>query len=205
MSMLLDDIVECKKLINGKKASLRIARRFPFSSALKRMSTISSLTIPDGILPNKEKLTGNTCFVAVKGAPEVLRDMFTDVPSFYDSTYKHFAMNGSRVIALGWKWISPPNTKSTKGHRHWSHEVARETVESQLFFAGFLIFHCPLKKDTADAIFELQESMHRVVMITGDNPLTACFVARKLTILRRPILILGCTEDGGISRLLYRF
>jgi cation-transporting ATPase 13A1 len=52
----------------------------------------------------------------------------------------------------------------------------REAVEQALRFAGFLVFECPLKSDTAQSIADLLSSSHRIVMITGDNPLTACQV-----------------------------
>lgn len=67
-----------------------IRRRFQFSSALKRMSTVSTLP-------------GGRGLVAVKGAPETLKTMLAHVPSDYDETYKWYTRRGSRVLALGMK------------------------------------------------------------------------------------------------------
>jgi cation-transporting ATPase 13A1 len=78
------------------KAQIHIKRRFQFSSALKRMSTVSSVTLPG----NSKKRT----LVAVKGAPETLKPMYTSTPSDYEATYKWFAQRGSRVLALGYRW-----------------------------------------------------------------------------------------------------
>lgn len=72
------------------KVTLTIRRRFQFSSALKRMSTIS--TLPGGKL-----------LAAVKGAPETIKTMLDVVPSYYDETYKGYTRQGSRVLALGIK------------------------------------------------------------------------------------------------------
>jgi cation-transporting ATPase 13A1 len=69
---------------------LLIRRRFQFSSALKRMSTVS-------VLP------GGKVLAAVKGAPETLKTMLSVIPEHYDDTYKWFTRNGSRVLALGMK------------------------------------------------------------------------------------------------------
>jgi manganese-transporting P-type ATPase len=69
---------------------LRIRRRFQFSSALKRMSTVSTL-------PNGQALA------AVKGAPETIKSMLSTVPEQYDTTYKWFTRRGSRVLALAIK------------------------------------------------------------------------------------------------------
>ena len=79
------------------RANVSIRRRFQFSSALKRMSTISYVT-PFGRDAKKHT------FVAVKGAPETLKAMYTSVPPSYETTYKWYAQRGSRVLALGYKW-----------------------------------------------------------------------------------------------------
>ena len=42
------------------------------------------------------------------------------------------------------------------------NKLARERVESGLTFAGFLVFHCPLKKDAVETIRMLADASHRV-------------------------------------------
>ena len=76
------------------RTALHIRRRFQFSSALKRMSTISST--PNG-----------TLVAAAKGAPETIKGMLAHVPAGYDDTYKWFTRRGSRVLALGVKNMEP--------------------------------------------------------------------------------------------------
>ena len=76
------------------RTQLVIRRRFQFSSALKRMSTISNLP-------------GGKTLVAVKGAPETIKGMLAVVPDHYDDTYKWFTRKGSRVLALGAKEMEP--------------------------------------------------------------------------------------------------
>lgn len=41
--------------------------------------------------------------VAVKGAPETIKDMLAHVPEWYDETFKWYTRRGSRVLALGTK------------------------------------------------------------------------------------------------------
>ena len=72
------------------RSVIHVRRRFQFSSALKRMSTIS--TLPTGKV-----------LVSVKGAPETIKTMLEVVPEHYDDTYKYFTRRGSRVLALAWK------------------------------------------------------------------------------------------------------
>jgi cation-transporting ATPase 13A1 len=51
----------------------------------------------------------------------------------------------------------------------------------------------------------LNESSHRVVMITGDNPLTAVHVAREVEIVDRDVVILDAPEsDDGGDKLVWR-
>lgn len=73
---------------------LHVRRRFQFSSALKRMSTIC--TVQKGPGSGKAR-------ISVKGAPETIKAMLSNVPSEYDETFKYFTRRGSRVLALAWK------------------------------------------------------------------------------------------------------
>ncbi|KAG6833024.1 hypothetical protein H0H87_012282 [Tephrocybe sp. NHM501043] len=154
---------------------ITIRRRFQFSSALKRMATISTLP-------------GGKTLVAVKGAPETIKTMLTSIPAHYDDTYKFYTRKGSRVLALGMKEMEPLGTDKI-------NKLPRETAEAALTFAGFLVFHCPLKPDAVEALKMLADSSHRCVMITGDNPLTAVHVARDVEIVDREALILDLREN----------
>ncbi|ODV65065.1 hypothetical protein HYPBUDRAFT_143950 [Hyphopichia burtonii NRRL Y-1933] len=168
------DTVE-RSLDSGKTEKIKILRRFQFSSALKRSSAITSINT----LPNKH-------FVAAKGAPETIRTMLVDAPENYEEIYKSFTKSGSRVLALAYKTLDT-GISVTK--------VKRNEIESKLNFAGFIVFHCPLKPDAVETIKMLNESSHRSVMITGDNPLTACHVAKEVAITTKDVLILDAPED----------
>lgn len=178
---------------SGALDVVQIKRRFQFSSALKRQSSIASVS-SNG---RKTKAT----FVGVKGAPETIRTMLVDVPAKYEETFKYFTRNGARVLALGYKYLSTEAELSQKR----INDMKREEVECNLHFAGFLVLQCPLKEDALKAVRMLNDSSHRVVMITGDNPLTACHVARQVEIVDREILILDAPEhDTGGKRLVWR-
>lgn len=162
--------VNDKDVIKKEKfGDIKIHRRYQFSSALKRSASIASY---------KGKY-----FAAVKGAPETIRERLVSVPENYDEIYKSFTRSGSRVLALASKQLQKMTTSNI-------NDMKRETVEQALSFDGFLIFHCPLKGDAIDTIKMLNESSHRSIMITGDNPLTAVHVAKEVAIVERETLIL---------------
>ncbi|KAF2668470.1 cation pump, Ca2+ pump [Microthyrium microscopicum] len=182
-----NDILTNKSGTTSDVQMVQIKRRFQFSSSLKRQSSVASVISNN---PKTNKKTKST-FVAVKGAPETIRNMLIDAPPKYEETFKHFTRNGGRVLALSYKFLSEENELG----QGKINDLKREDVEKDLHFAGFLVLQTPLKDDACKAVRMLNESSHRVVMITGDNPLTAVHVARQVEIVDREVLILDAPED----------
>ncbi|KAK3484887.1 cation-transporting ATPase 4 [Neurospora crassa] len=178
--------------------NVQVKRRFQFSSALKRQSSVATINATDS--KTGQKLRGT--FVGVKGAPETIMKMLVTVPKDYEETYKYFTRRGSRVLALAYKQLSTENELGASK----INDLKRENVEADLTFAGFLVLQCPLKEDAKQAVQMLNESSHRVVMITGDNPLTAVHVAREVEIVDREVLILDAPEHSvhGEEKLIWR-
>lgn len=172
-----NDVVVPKR---GKLKPLKIYQRFHFSSALKRMSVLAGHMMSS---------SSDVSYIgAVKGAPEMIMTMLKNVPENYKKTYIEYSRSGARVLALGIKEFGCLEPSAVR-------DIKREDVECDLTFAGFVIVSCPMKPDSKIVIKELIQSSHKVVMITGDNPLTACHVARELRFTRKQLLVLT-PSDG---------
>lgn len=154
----------------GGGDAVQIVQRHHFASHLKRMAVVVRL---------QEQF-----FAFVKGAPETIQERLIDVPPSYVPTYKKYTRQGSRVLALAFKSL-PDMTVSE------ARSLERDMVESGLTFAGFAVFNCPIRGDSAIVLTELKQSSHDLVMITGDQALTACHVAQQVHIISKPALILG--------------
>ena len=162
--------IKFKQATDGTKTSsgpgLQIVqlKKYMFSSALKRMSVLAQVN---------EQGSFSGARVLSKGAPEVLKKFLKTVPEGYDDFYLKYVKDGARVLTLAYKNVQKMNTAQIM-------EYSREEAESNLIFAGFIVAECPLKPDTSKVIGELKEASHEVKMITGDNALTAAFIAQQL-------------------------
>ncbi|KAF7840196.1 putative manganese-transporting ATPase PDR2 [Senna tora] len=159
----------------GNGNPVQIVQRHHFASYLKRMAVVVRI---------QEEF-----FAFVKGAPEIIQDRLVDIPPSYVETYKKYTRQGSRVLALAYKSL-PDMTVSE------ARNMERDIVESGLTFAGFVVFNCPIRSDSASVLSELKGSSHDLVMITGDQALTACHVASQVHIISKPTLILGPASNG---------
>ncbi|KAK3854496.1 hypothetical protein Pcinc_039026 [Petrolisthes cinctipes] len=164
----------------GKLPGLKIFHRFHFSSILKRMAVVCGYTMPGA---------ADTVYLAtVKGAPETIRSMLREVPKEYDSVYLKWSRRGARILALARKELGRLSHSQVR-------ELTREGLECDLEFAGFVVISCPLKRDSKDVVREILHSSHAAVMITGDNALTACHVARELKFTQRKVTLI--LQDRG--------
>lgn len=151
------------KQLNFKSA---LIRRFDFSSALQRMSTICK-----NEFDNKYK-------AFVKGSPEKISELCLphSLPPSFNDVMSSYTKEGYRVIALAYKEL--PDLTYRQAHR-----IEREAVESELTFLGLLVMENKLKPETIGVIQNLNECGVRTIMATGDNVLTAISVARQCAIL----------------------
>uniref|UniRef100_A0A8C2XQ63 ATPase cation transporting 13A2 n=1 Tax=Cyclopterus lumpus TaxID=8103 RepID=A0A8C2XQ63_CYCLU len=139
--------------------AVAIVRRFPFSSALQRMSVV---TVARG---------GHSALAFIKGSPEMVASLCRaeTVPAQFSSELGGFSSEGLRVLALGYKPVDG-NTDL--------RAIERWEVETDMRFLGLLIMKNLVKPESAKVINVLRLANLRSVMVTGDNILTAVNVAK---------------------------
>ncbi|GAA0909480.1 cation-transporting P-type ATPase [Streptomyces thermoalcalitolerans] len=201
---VLGDTTEGALLVAALKAGLDPAKEealtprvaeHPFDSARKLMSTVHR----DG---------DGTYFAYVKGAPlELLarcaavdrggtRTPLTDaVRARVAAAADGMAAQGLRVLAVARRRV--PGPRPPQGE-----------VESELTLLGFAGMYDPPRPEVRDAVDACRRAGIRIVMVTGDHPLTAEAVARRVGIVRRatPTVATGTQLDGldadGLDALL---
>ncbi|XP_014236851.1 cation-transporting ATPase 13A2 isoform X1 [Trichogramma pretiosum] len=153
-----------------------IVRQFPFTSSLQRMSVIT------------RTLGADHYDLYCKGSPEMILSLSKpeSVPHDFNSVLQEYTSEGYRVIALAYKSLKRlPYAKVQR--------ITRETAETELNFLGFVILENRLKPETMPVIAALNEAAIKVVMVTGDNMLTALSVARDCDIVKPGVPVIAVT------------
>jgi len=148
----------------------------PFDAARKCMTTFHDFSFLSQV-DQGEQLVSFT-----KGALDVLLEQAVNVLTFkglqkidtreFEEINEAMAADGMRVICLCMKtWASLPDP------------VAPEMAESGLTILGLAALHDPPRIEAKEAIALCREAGIRPVMVTGDHPLTAGAIARRLGLL----------------------
>ena len=82
---------------------------------------------------------------------------------------RSFAEQAYRVLAVAMRDVA-----------HQPEHIEVETIEEDLTFLGFVAMMDPPHREVPEAVAKCRRAGVRVVMITGDHPLTALAVARKI-------------------------
>ena len=159
------------------RPSLRRMGELPFDADRKRMSTLHWC---QGHL-----------IAFTKGAPESLLALCTHIRIHNDtkpmtcderehvlSQSRLFAEQAYRVLAIAMREVA-----------HQPEHIEVDTIERDLTLLGLVAMMDPPHREVPEAIMKCQRAGIRVVMVTGDHPLTALAVARKI----------GLVPDGATS------
>jgi len=183
-------VFESASVVANKKRNirLRIHHKYPFSSALKRMSVlVEAEAMSKQVLSSEQQnpSSAGEVFLFTKGAPEILAAMLVSIPPFYTATYMYHMSKGRRVIALACRRFGSNSQGDQAAVLLATARVtSRQELEKELHFVGFLVFDCDLKPDSKSVMKELRQAGHTVLMITGDSAFTAAEVGRKLAMTK---------------------
>ena len=155
-------------------------RKYQFESSLKRMTVLARVYSS----VNHNKFYNR---VLCKGAPEMIKTLLKDIPDKYDETYRKWAKEGYRILALAYV----DNDK-------FDYNTKREELEKDLIFCGFAIVETPLKPSVSKYITELIKAKYGVCIITGDHLLTTSKVSKDLKLGPDKFGLLKI-EDGKIK------
>ncbi len=138
---------------------------------------------------------GGKKFIFVKGAPEKVLEMCTQVgngealaPKDVLAVAGRLARDGLRVLAFAFK--AAPHELDDLTHRE---------VESGLVFAGLQGMIDPPRSEVIEAIEGCKRAGIRVVMITGDHADTALAIAKKIGINDEASTVITGREIEGMS------
>jgi calcium-translocating P-type ATPase len=179
----------------AREASRR--RHFHFDPVLKRMSTVDER---DGRL-----------WVDCKGAPEQVLPSCTRIlwPDGQERPLKAkemrgvkdaldaYTTGGLRVLGVADRRLEPGSAPPDR----------RELAERDLCFLGLVAMMDPPRPEVASAVARCHEARMRIIVITGDHPVTGAAIARKVGIGDRssPVLTgdqLERMSDAELERLL---
>ncbi|MCE1252426.1 MAG: cation-translocating P-type ATPase [Anaerolineae bacterium] len=158
----------------------------PFDSERKRMTTVHPFVATDNALALLKSAGASARFIAfTKGSVDGLLDISTHVWTDHhmetlDDAWRkriqdannRLAGNGMRVLGLAYQLRDNEKTNDTSA-----------PLEQNLTFVGLVGMIDPARAEVKDAVFTAKTAGIRPVMITGDHPLTAAYIARELGIM----------------------
>ena len=154
----------------------------PFSSAAKFAAVVTT----DRADP------GGRHLVMLKGAPEIIlarcatyifgreeRPIDDAFCEHFTHTYERFGAMGERVLGFAYAYAPPVSPQV------YAREPERIPA-SGCVFVGLISLVDPPRQGVAEAIAMCRGAGIKVTMVTGDHPLTAEAIARKVGIISRP-------------------
>ncbi|KAJ3212486.1 hypothetical protein HDU67_003777 [Dinochytrium kinnereticum] len=156
----------------------------PFSSETKTHLTVHRKAHSDGGLTMHvkgapEKVLNCCTTILLNGKPEPLTEMHK---TQFFQVYEKMAARGERVLAFAQLWL--PGRKFPDNFRFSVEKKNFPTTG--LTFVGLVSMEDPPKGGVREAIGKIREAGIKVVMITGDHPLTAAAIARRINLLTFP-------------------
>jgi Ca2+-transporting ATPase len=155
------DRTKSKKTYAEVRAEAKPVHVYQFSSELKRMTTVFD--------------EGGRLTAYSKGAPEIVLEMCEMDSAVKRKLLKQiesFQSQAKRVIGLAHGAV-----------KRVDFEKERNKIESGLSFDGFAVISDPIRTEVYAAVNECRAAGVKIMMLTGDNIVTARAIAKELGII----------------------
>ena len=163
---IIGDSIDAAFLVLGKKLNVNVSK-----TKILKMIPYESENKYSAVFYEKN----NEVYCTVKGSLEVVKSFCKDInlteeligSNFLDNQNEELAKEGYRVIALANGKINLKEDYSIKDIKNLS-------------FMGMVGFIDPIRKEVISSISHCKSAGIKVLMITGDHPLTAFSIAKEL-------------------------
>lgn len=194
---IIGDPTEGALIVLGKKAGMdkeSLAKNFsfvyelPFDSDRKRMTVVYK-NIEKGVLE-----------AYVKGAPDLVLEKCTKIiekgrarkitredKEEIMKANNEFGKQALRVLAMAYREVKP------------SEKREPNSIEKELTFVGLVGMIDPPREEVAEAVKKCKQAGVKVMIITGDHPLTAKAVAEKVGLFEKNDIVLTGEELNKLS------
>jgi len=170
----------------------------PFDSERKRMTTVHELVtekLPESLKPvwQKFSITETPYLTVTKGAVDsllaVCDRVWVDGEVYsldahwlgrIQTANNQLAQNGMRVLGVAFRF-----------RKNLRIDDSEDPLESRLIFVGMIAMIDPARPEAKAAVQTCRLAGIRPVMITGDHPLTALYIARELGIAEQRNVVSG--------------
>ena len=139
--------------------------------------------------------SGATHIAMMKGAPEIIlarcktylhngreKEIDDEFRDEYQQAYERFAFMGERVLGFAYKPFAGPERDDFSAIKKDDGPLPKQ----DLCFLGLISLVDPPRDGVAEAVARCRSASIRVTMVTGDHPLTAEAIARKVGIITLP-------------------
>jgi Ca2+-transporting ATPase len=132
--------------------------------------------------------SGNDYELFASGAPEEILAMCQNTSDEIKNKLAEETARGRRVIAVAFKKLSPGE-----------EQLDFSQLEKNLNFAGLISFEDPPRSEVKETIARVAQAGVRTIMVTGDHPLTARYIAKEVGIIREDERVLTGEELDKLS------
>lgn len=164
--------------IKNKAAELKIGEQMP---ELVRQRNLGNGRKSKSVI----RKNGEEYELFISGAPEEIFTMCRDIGDDINKKLAAETAKGRRVIAVAYKKINPAQK-----------DFDFVKLEKELNFVGLISFEDPPRDGVKQTISQAAKAGIRTVMVTGDHPLTASFIAKQVGILTNDKVLTGQDLDN---------